>query len=129
MSIRLTDIVRSYNGEGDVDAWLDRLEMVYELQKPRSSSSDLVAVIPLLLEGPAYDVYAQMSDDVRKDESKLKAGLKAAFGLSPALAFVKFRTRTLAVGESPDAFVAELRRLARTVAYGADMETVDQFVL
>ena len=32
-------------------------------------------------------------------------------------------------GESPDAFLAELRRPARTVAEGGDEETVDEFVL
>jgi hypothetical protein len=107
---------------------LDRLELVAGLHDS-TSASNLVKIIPRYLESAAYDLYAQMEKATRDDETKLKAGLKAAFGMSPALAFAKFKMRTLGVGESPDAFVAELRRLARTVASGGDSATVDHFVV
>ena len=124
-TIKLTDVVRRFDGSGDVVVWLERLEMVAELQK----LGDLSVVIPLFLEGAAYDVYAQMDASVRRDAEKLKNSLKFAFGMSPALAFAKFKARGLEVGESPDAFLADLRRLARTVAAGGDDSTVDSFVV
>ena len=65
----------------------------------------------------------------RKDASVIKRKLLHAFGLSPSVAFTRFKARTLIEGEAPDAFVAVLRRLARTVAGGGDEATVDHFVL
>ena len=126
MSIKLTDVVRRYCGDEDVVAWLDRLELVCGLQK---TNGDMAVIIPLFLEGPAYDVYAQMSEDERKDEAKLKAALKVAFGLSPSLAYAKFKARSLMEGESPDAFLAELRRLGRTICASANNDAVDDFVV
>ena len=105
---------------------MERLELVAQLQ---TSEMDLAKVIPLFLEGAAYDVYAQMEPKDRADSTALKRRLRAAFGLSPSVAFSRFKARTLMQGESPDAFLAELRRLARTVAEGGDEETIDEFVL
>ena len=122
--IKLTDVVRKFNGEEDVAAWLDRLELVAGLQKV----DDLAAVIPMFLEGPAYDVYSQLSVEDKRSSTQLKKRLKAAFGVTPAQAFAAFKTRTLVSGEAPDAFLAELRRLARTVCADGDEGTVDQFV-
>ena len=126
MSIKLVDVVKRFSGEGDVVAWIDRLELVLELQ---GGGADCAKVIPLFLEGAAYDVYAQMNEEDRACSTRLKSRLVAAFGLSPSQAFAKFKARTLMPGESPDAFLAELRRLARTAAAGGDAATVDQFVL
>ena len=126
MSIKLVDVVKRFSGEGDVVAWIDRLELVLELQ---GGGADCAKVIPLFLEGAAYDVYAQMNEEDRACSTRLKSRLVAAFGLSPSQAFAKFKARTLIPGESPHAFLAELRRLARTAAADGDATTVDQFVL
>ena len=56
-------------------------------------------------------------------------GQKAAFGVTPAQAFAVFKARILVSGEAPDAFLAELRRLARIVCTDGDEDTVDQFVI
>ena len=89
----------------------------------------MATIIPLFLEGAEYDVYAQMEATVQGDVARLKVGLRVAFGLSPALAFAKFKARILAVSESPDALVTNLRRLAQTAAADGDKRTIDQFVL
>ena len=124
-SLRITDVVTRYNGDGDVVAWLDRLEVVVRLKK---ESADLVNIIPMFMEGAAYDVFAQMPAAEQSDTERLKAGLKQAFGMTPALAFRKFKERSLLAGEAPDALMADLRRLARTVATGGDNDTIDAFV-
>lgn len=126
MSIKLTDVVRRFNGEEDVVAWLERLELVCKLQ---GVGSDMALIIPLFLEGPAYDVYAQMEEEKRQDAAKLKESLKVAFGMSPALAYAKFKARILLEGESPDAFLAELRRLGRTICSSVENDAVDEFVV
>ena len=127
--IKLTDVVRRYSGDEDVVAWLDRLELVCELQKTGESSLDMAIIIPMFLEGPAYDVYAQMNEAERTDACKLKKALKVAFGMSPSLAYAKFKARFLREGESPDAFLAELRRLGRTICASASNDAVDEFVV
>ena len=78
--IKLTDVIRKFNGEEDVAAWLDRLELVAGLQKV----DDLAAVIPMFLEGSAYDVYSQLSVEDKRSSTQLKKRLKAAFGVTPA---------------------------------------------
>ena len=96
--IKLTDAVRKFSGEEDVTAWLERFEMIWKLQpKPTTGSSlpDQAHVLPLFLEGAAYEVYAQMTEDVQKDATLLKKGLLSAFGMSPLLAFAKFKAREL----------------------------------
>ena len=122
--IKLTDVITKFNGEEDVAAWLDRLELVAGLQKV----DNLTAVIPMFLEGPAYDVYSQLSVEDKRSLTQLKKQLKEAFGVTLTQAFAAFKTRTLVSGEAPDAFLAELRRLARTVCADGDEGTVDQFV-
>ena len=122
--VRIADVVSRYNGDGDVVVWLDRLEVVARLQQ----ESNLENLIPLFLEGAAYDVYAKMAAEDKTNLTKLKATLKKSFGMTPALAFAKFKGRSLMAGEAPDAFLAELRRLARTVAADGNDNTIDAFV-
>jgi len=129
MSIKLTDVVQRFNGDGDIVVWLDRLELVYSLQRTSDDQSDMARIIPLFLEGSAYDVYSQLSADERGNAGRLKIALKSAFGLSPSLAYAKFKTRILMDGESPDAFLAELRRLGRTICSVEGSTIVDEFVI
>ena len=90
---------------------------------------DLAAALPMFLEGPVYDVYSQLSVEDKKSPTQLKKQLKAAFGVAPAQAFAMFKTRILVSDEAPDAFLAELCRLARTVCADGDEDTVNQFVV
>jgi len=127
--IKLTDAVRRYNGEGDVVAWVERFELIVKLQtKPDEAPCDQAMVLPLFLEGAAYEVYAQMTAELRKDATALKKGLLAAFGMSPSLAYAKLKVRELFVGEAPDSFLAELRRLARVIE-GGDGRPLESVVL
>ena len=64
-AISKADVTRKFNGEEDVAAWLDRLELVAGLQEV----DDLAAVIPMFLEGPAYDVYSHLSVDDKESDS------------------------------------------------------------
>jgi hypothetical protein len=129
MMIKLTDAVRRYNGEGDVTAWIERFEMVCKLQqKPTESPPDQATILPLFLEGAAYDVYAQLPAEVQEDATALKKELHSAFGLSPLLAYAKFKARELMGGEAPDAMLADLRRLARAIE-GGDGKAMEPVVL
>ena len=123
--MKLTDVVRRYSGEGDVCAWIERFEMVWKLQ---ASTEDQAKVLPLFLEGAAYEVYAQMAEPDKVDSGKVKASLQSALGISSALAYAKFKMCELAGTEALDAFLAELRRFARVIARG-DGQALEPIVL
>ena len=125
--VKLTDVVKTFTGSGEEDivTWIERLEIVAELQE----IEDLAPVIPLFLEGPAYDVFTQLPKEERSNEKKVKERLIAAFGMSPSEAYSTFKARALQSGEAPDGFLADLRRLARTICSGGDEDTIEQFVV
>ena len=94
-SIWLTDVVKKYSGVEDIEAWLDRLKLILELQKAGGASVDPAAVILLFLEGQVYDVYAELGPDVHGNVDRLEGALRATFGLSPFMAFTKFKACSL----------------------------------
>ena len=50
MSVKVTsDMIRPFSGEGDVVAWLKKIQLVAKLQK----ITDLASFLPLYLEGEA----------------------------------------------------------------------------
>ena len=107
-STRITsDMVKPFNGEGDVVVWLKKVELVAKLTKV----TDEACFIPLYLEGGALSVYMEMSDEDQKDASKIKEELKCAFSDSVFVAYTKMTGHKWS-GESVDVYANELRRLA-----------------
>ena len=113
--VKLTDMVKRFNREEDVSTWIEWFEMVWRLQGLKDNPA---TILLLFLEGAAHEVYAQMAADDKEDSYKLKADLQLAFGMSPALAYAKFRMCELAGVEVPDAFLAKLRRLLALLLEG-----------
>lgn len=72
----------------------------------------MASVIPLRLTRGAFAVYLQLTDMDRKSTEKVKEALVSAFAIDPFMAYEQFAARKLRNGESPDVFLAELRRLA-----------------
>lgn len=117
-TLKLTDIVKNYvdcETSGDFADWVEKLELVAELQKTQAS---LVSTLPLLLEGPAFAVYKQMPEETRKDYELVKKGILAAFGVDCYVAYEQFRDRVLQVGESVDVFLSDLKRLGMLIGLG-----------
>ena len=116
----------------DIEAWLDQLKLILELQKAGGASVYLATVILLFLEGQAYDLYAELGPDVHANADSLEGTLRVAFGLSPFMAFTKFKACSLREGKTPDAFLAELCRLAQVICHegaaGVDKFVVCQFI-
>ncbi|KRZ26608.1 hypothetical protein T4B_10054 [Trichinella pseudospiralis] len=88
--------------------WLEKVELVCKLR----DSSDVAGVIPLRLTGGAFAVYLQLNSQERSSIDKFKEALLAAFPADPFVAYDQFVSRKLGPDESPDVFLAELRRLA-----------------
>lgn len=103
-------VIKPYTGEGDVMAWLSKVELVASLSDIKKDM--LVKLVPMYLEGGALAVYLEMAEDDRKDFGKLRKGLLKAFSDSPFTAFSKLKTLRW-TGEPVDLYVTELRKLAR----------------
>ena len=86
---KLHKVIKPFSGEGDITAWITKVELVASLSDVKKE--DLVKVIPLYLEGGALAVYLEMSEEVKSDVEKLKKGLLRAFSDSPFTAFSKLK--------------------------------------
>ena len=103
-------LILEYDGSGtqSVVEWIEKLELICKLR----NVNDVASIIPLRLSGDVFAVYLQLDEADRKKTEKIKKALLAAFAVDPYVAYEQFIGRKLQVGESPDVFLAELRRLA-----------------
>ncbi len=118
-SIKISDVVSRFSGEGDdvsISAWLEKVELTAKLLK----IEQVETVIPLFLEGQAFEVYQGLPESVKGSAKSLKQELVKAFGVSPFQAFETLKMRVLQPGEAPDAFAADLRRLAGLMGCAAE---------
>ncbi|GFO04100.1 Pol polyprotein [Plakobranchus ocellatus] len=74
------DVIKPFTGQGDVGAWIQKVELVAK----RTKVKDVASFLPLYLEGNALAVYLELSDH---DKSEVDAIKKALVGL--------FQTRRL----------------------------------
>ena len=113
--VRLTDLMRSYDGTGDVCVWISKFELVAKLKK----IDDLAQVLPLFLDGPAYAVYCELDEAKKSDVESVKAALNDAFGVNPFLAYEQL-TRRVWRDEPVDVYLTDLRRLAKLAGVETD---------
>uniref|UniRef100_A0A5S6QS24 CCHC-type domain-containing protein n=1 Tax=Trichuris muris TaxID=70415 RepID=A0A5S6QS24_TRIMR len=103
-------LIPEYDGSSGqpISEWLDKLELVCRLR----GVDDVTSVIPLRLAGGAFAVYSQLPIEHQRNAAKVKAALRAAFEVDSFVAYERFVSRKLGPNELPDAFLADLRRLA-----------------
>ena len=101
------DVIKPFDGEGDVVAWLRKVELVAKLKKV----SDVATLIPLYLEGDALALYLELSNDDQADKDIIKRKLMEAFADGPFSAYAKL-SRIRWSGEQVDVYATEIRRLA-----------------
>ena len=114
-----SDMVKPFNGEGDVVAWLEKVQLVAAL----SGVTDLAKFIPLFLEGNALSVYLELSKDEKLVPATIIARLKEVYSDSVFVAFRKVMNMRW-MGEPVDAFVTEIRRLAGLAGFVGEIENV-----
>ena len=110
-----TDMVKPFSGDGDVVAWLQKVELVAKLTKVE----DLASFIPLYLEGGALAVYMEMSSVEQGSADHIKKRLKQAFCDSVFAAYSKLLSVRWS-GEAVDVYANELRRLAGLAGFEGD---------
>ncbi|KFD49597.1 hypothetical protein M513_09540 [Trichuris suis] len=103
-------LIPEYDGSSSqpISEWLEKVELVCRIR----GIDDVTCVIPLRLAGGAYAVYSQLPLDQQRDAGKVKDALRAAFEVDRFVAYERFISRKLRTNEQPDAFLADLRRLA-----------------
>ena len=115
-----TDMVKPFDGSGDVVAWLTKVKLVAKLQKV----SDVACFLPLFLEGDALAMYLELSEDNRKNIDDIEAKLMEAFSDGQFVAHAKL-IRMRWTGEAVDVYANEIRRLASLSKFtGAGLEQV-----
>lgn len=105
----LIKLVSRFDGSSDVVVWLDRLQMLCDVQGVKT---DMNEIIPLFLDGAAYECFAQMSDDIKSNGHSIKKALRRAFGMDPFEAFEKLRGLRWSEGERVEVYLARIKRLA-----------------
>ena len=102
-----TEMMKSFNGDGDVVAWLRKAKLVAKLKK----IDDQASFLPLYLEGDALALYLEMSDSDQADVTKIEARLKQAFTEGAFSSYSRLGSLKW-VGEQVDVYANEIRRLA-----------------
>ena len=118
-SLRFADIVKCYEDQkssGEFHAWLEKLELVAELQ----GVTDLAKFLPLFLGGPAFAVYQQLGDAVKQDYHTLKAELRKAFTIDSFTAYEQLKDRVLREDEAVDSYLADIQRLVTLMGHKDD---------
>ena len=103
-------LIPEFSGDSktSVTEWLAKVELVCRLR----GIHELDEVIPLRLTGGAFAVYQQIPEEDKEDVVKIKEALIAAFAPDSFVAYEKFVSRKLLPSETPDVFLAELKRLS-----------------
>ena len=121
-----SDMIRAYNGEGDLVAWLKKVRLVAKLAKVDA----LANFLPLYLEGDALAVYLEMSEVDQGKIELIEQKLKEAFTDSPFIAYAKLVNLKWG-GEPVDVYATEVRRLvglSGLVGNGAETVTRLAFI-
>lgn len=110
-----SEMIKPFAGDGDVVAWLTKVELVAKLH----GITDLAVFIPLYLEGPALSLYLELDDPSKEKADAIKEKLKEAFADSKFVAYAKLM-RLRWSGEQVDTFCSEVRRLAGLAGFSGD---------
>ena len=108
-------IIQSFSGEGDVVAWIAKIELVAKL----TNVADVSSFIPLYLEGGALALYLELPEAKKADAEALKKELIKAFTDGEVVSFCKLKG-TRWGGEPVDVYANEIRRLAKGCGFKND---------
>ena len=115
--------IGAFDGTGDIERWIDRLELALEIDEVPTASH--ARVLSYHLEGDACDTWKGLSWKEKEDADAIKAELRSVFGLQKMAAWTQATAPVvLAPGESVDVAFQDLKRLVTTASTGTD--TVSQ---
>ena len=71
----VSEVMRSFSGDGDVVAWLKKAKLVAKLKK----IEDVANFLPLYLEGDALALYLEVREEDQSNATSIVERLKEAF--------------------------------------------------
>ena len=113
--IEASKAIKSFDGEGDVAAWLAKIELVASL----TDVKDVAKLVPLYLEGGALALYLELDPSQRSDFKLLSRELLRAYSDSQIVSFSKLRVIKWA-GEQVEIYANNIRKLARGAGFEGD---------
>ena len=106
---KIQDVTRSFDGSGNVENWIKKIRLVAKLKEVKK----LESFLPLFLEGDAFAVYDELSEESKGSILKIEQALLNAFAQNRYSAYDTFRQRNWCPGEAVDVYMSDVRRLAR----------------
>ena len=106
---KIQDVTRSFDGSGNVENWIKKIRLVAKLKEVKK----LESFLPLFLEGDAFAVYDELSEESKGSIQKIAQALLSAFAQNRYSAYDIFRQRNWCPGEAVDVYMSDVRRLAR----------------
>ena len=105
----ILEICPQFDGESklDINEFFTKLELVAEARK----FDELEVLLPLLLQGSAFNVYSQFSKSTRQSYQLSKEKLKECFGISTIKSYRRFISRKYNENEPVDVYLKELKKL------------------
>ena len=79
MAKRALKAIGSFDGQGDVDRWIQRFEMAVVIDEEKHEAQQL----SIRLEGGAYDTWLALSELDRTSAGAIKAALRRVYGKTP----------------------------------------------
>src|SRR5678816_1670847 len=107
-SFKIFDVVKPFDGVGDLESWILKVELVVKTQKLKNEES----LLPMLLEKEALAVYLELSEEEKLSAEEIKKKLRKVFGEDPFVAFSQLCAKRWS-GENIDVYMNEIKRLAR----------------
>ena len=123
-NIRLTDIMRPFDGSGNVVEWIDKFELLVKLKEITKEET----VLPMFLEGSALAVYTELSTAQKEEAKTIKDALLSAFSVNLFSAYEQFSKRVWR-DEPVDVYMTELRKLVRLAGVTSDKLLLRAFVV
>ena len=126
--IKLINSLRGLPDE-DIESWLDKLE---SLEKAfDAKKEETISQMPAMLEGAAYESWAALSDEDRKDYEKVAAQLRRSFGITRITAWSRLKKLQYNPGQNIETLTNSARRLLKICNNGqaATEEMLTLFVL
>ena len=126
---KLDGFLRPHRGSGDDWEQLWSKFTVLAEVSGWDTESKMMARFPLFIEGPAFLVFSKMAEGDKKKKEKVQELMLTSFSLSKADAYCAFQQRLLRVDETPDDYVADLRRLLALAGYATPNDDKDAIVV
>ena len=96
-------VIKPFYGDGDVVAWLKKVQLMIRLQK----IDDVPSLLPLYLEGDTLQLYLEMDEDQQMNIDLVESRLKEGFSDREFSGYTKLKLVWCA-GECMDVYTSKI---------------------